>query len=286
MSAQDIALITDSTCDIPADLAAQHQLMIVPHTIVWGNEQYLDRVELRPEEFYQRVRSGKVIPTTAQATAQQFLAAFNEAAAIGYKEICVITLSNRLSGAVQSALEAAKQVTVPVKVIDSLSVTMGLGWQVLGAARVRDLGGTLEEISTTVEEIRSKLGVYVYIDTIEYLKRGGRIGDAARLLGMMLNIKPIVRVNPQRGLVEEVGISRTSAKAVDMMYEKFFETIGGTRSLHLAVLHGDSREDADVLLNRVLKEFSPVEVLVNCTGPVLGVNTGPGALSLAGYSDN
>lgn len=280
-----IALITDSTCDIPQAYLKQYDITVVPHTIVWGDKQYLDRVELQPEEFYERIVTHHEVPTTAQATEMQFLQAYTDAIARGYQEIVVVTLSNRLSGAIQSARNAAKLVQIPIHVIDSLGVTMSLGWQVLAAARVRELGGTVQDILAKINEVRKSVSLYVGMDTVEFVRRGGRIGEAVRLIGMMMNIKPVVRVSNIKGLVEEVGLARTYGKAVEIMYAKFFETMDLTRKLHVAVLHGNAYEEAEKLVERIREEFHPVEILTSITGPVLGVNTGPRALALAGYTE-
>lgn len=279
----EIAIITDSTCDIPQTYLEQYDIQVVPHTIVWGDAQYLDRVEIQPEEFYQRIESQKIIPTTSQATEVQFLHAYMDAISRGYQQIIVITLSNRLSGAIQSARNAAKLVQIPIHIIDSLGVTMGLGWQVLAAARLRQMGGTVQDILTKVNEVRKTISVYVGMDTVEFVRRGGRIGDAVRLIGMMMNIKPVVRVNNVKGLVEEVGLARTYHKAVELMYSKFFETMDLSKKMHIAVLHGNAYEEAEKLVDRIRDEFHPVELLSSITGPVLGINTGPRALALAGY---
>ncbi len=282
----EIALITDSTCDIPRNYLQQYDIAVVPHTIVWGDAQYLDRVDIQPEEFYERIETEKVIPTTAQATETQFFQAYLDAISRGYQQIVVVTLSNRLSGAIQSARNAAKLVQIPVHVIDSLGVTMGLGWQVLAAARVREMGGTVQDILSKINEVRKSLSVYVGMDTVEFVRRGGRIGDAVRLIGMMMNIKPVVRVSNIKGLVEEVGLARTYHKAIDLMYTKFFETMDLTRKLHIAVLHGNAYDEAEKLVERIRAEFQPAEILSSITGPVLGINTGPRALALAGYVED
>jgi DegV family protein with EDD domain len=280
-----IALITDSTCDIPQPYLEKYDITVVPHTIIWGDQQYLDRVDIQPVEFYEKLVTSREVPTTAQATEVQFLKAYTDAIARGYQEIVVITLSNRLSGAIQSARNAAKLVQVPVQVIDSLGVTMSLGWQVLAAARVRELGGTVHDILAKISEVRNSVSLYVGMDTVEFVRRGGRIGEAVRLIGMMMNIKPIVKVSNIKGLVEEVGLARTYAKAVDMMYTKFFETMDLSKKLHIAVLHGNAYDEAEKLVERIREEFHPVEILTSITGPVLGINTGPRALALAGYSE-
>jgi DegV family protein with EDD domain len=285
MPSEKIAIITDSTSDIPSDLVKQYDIAVVPHTIIWGEKQFLDRVDLQPEEFYQRVQNGEPIPTSAQATEKQFLQTYMDVIRKGYRQILVITLSNKLSGAIQSATNAAKDFDFPVQIIDSLSVTMGYGWQVLAAARFRDMGMNMQQIVDKINEIRKSISLFVCMDTMAFLRHGGRIGDAARLLGMVLNIKPVVQVSNITGVVEEVGISRTYKKAIDMMYGKFFETMDKTKKMHIAVLHGNAFEEAEKLVERIYKEYNPVEIITSITGPVLGINTGPGALAIAGYTE-
>lgn len=286
MKQRQIAIITDSTCDIPTDLLMEHDIQIVPHTIVWGEEQLLDRIDIQPDEFYDRIEKDDIVPTTAQATEQQFLESYKAAISRGYREIVVVTLSNHLSGAIQSAQNAAKLVETPIHVFDSLSVTMSLGWQVLAAARVRDMGGSIQDILQKITQVRDRVSLYVGMNTIEFIRRGGRIGDAVRLLGMMLNIKPVVRVNAKRGVVEEVGLARTYQKAVEIMYTRFFDTMDRTKKLHIAVQHGNAYGEAEKLVQRIKDEFHPVETMTSITGPVLGINTGPRALALAGYYED
>ena len=286
MPDRDIAIVTDSTSDIPVELREQYDIHMIPHTLVWGDQLLLDRVDIQPEEFYSRIQQGGKLPTTSQATEMQFLEVYKRLIMQGYKQIVVITVSNRLSGAIQSAINAARHLDFPVKVIDSLSVSMGSGWQVLMAARLRDLGGSVQQISSMLDQLRKTISLYVCMDTMTFLRHGGRIGDAVRLLGMTLNVKPVVRVNPIKGVVEEVGIARTYQKAVDIMYAKFFASLDATRKLHIAVLHGNAFARAEELVSRIQDEFHPVEIITSITGPALGLNTGPNALALAGYTED
>jgi DegV family protein with EDD domain len=280
-----VEIITDSTCDIPQALVEQYGIVIIPHFVIWGNQQYLDRIDLQPEEFYARLEIDPVRPTSAQATAQVFANAYEQAVRGGAKEIVVITVSSAMSGAYQMALNAAGAVNIPVQVVDSKGPTMSLGWQVLAAARVRAEGGDAQAMLARAAQVRQSLTQIVGMDTLEYLQRGGRIGDAARWIGTMLNIKPVVAINHQTGRVEPAAIARTYKNMVDIVYQKFFERINTARPMHIAVLHGNALAQAEALAERVRKEYSPVELVINITGPVLGINTGPRALALCGYYD-
>jgi len=280
-----VEIITDSTCDIPQDLVEQYGIVVIPHFVIWGDQQYLDRIDLQPEEFYARLETDPVRPTSAQATAQVFAEAYAQAVRGGAKEIVVATVSSAMSGAYQMALNAAATVDIPVHVVDSKGPTMSLGWQVLAAARLRAEGGDAAAMLARMAQVRQKLTQIVGMDTLEYLQRGGRIGDAARWIGTMLNIKPVVAINHETGRVEPVAVARTYKNMVDTLYHKFFEKIDTTRPMHIAVLHGNAQVQAKSLAERVCKEYNPVELMINITGPVLGINTGPRALALCGYSE-
>jgi DegV family protein with EDD domain len=285
MSANSIAIITDSTCDIPQALVDQYAIIVIPHFVIWGNQEYLDRVNLQPEEFYRRLETDPVRPTSAQATAQVFEGAYQKAIQNGAEEIVALTVSSAMSGAYQMALNAASQVNVPVHVIDSKGPTMSLGWQVLAAARMRAEGGNAQAIIAKTSQLRQTLTQIVGMDTMEYLQRGGRIGDAAKWIGSLLQIKPVVSINHQTGRVEPAGIARTYKSMVEMLYQKFFEKMDTSRPMHVAVLHGNAHSEAEALAGRIQGAFQPVELLINITGPVLGINTGPRALALCGYTE-
>lgn len=190
-----------------------------------------------------------------------------------------------MSGTFDMAKRSADLIKVPVTVVDSKGPTMSLGWQVLAAARARDAGADLKSILNRVDQVRKKLAQFVGMDTLEYLQKGGRIGGAARWAGSLLKVKPLVSINHQTGLVEAVSLARTHNALVDLLYRKFFEKLTGGKNLRIAVLHGNVLEQANALAERIRRENNPIEILINNTGPVLGINTGPGALALCGYSD-
>lgn len=280
-----IGIITDSTCDIPDEMVKQYDITIIPHIIIWGTEQYRDRVDLQPVDFYKRLVSDPVYPSSAQAGIPDFLKAYEEVISKGVKEIITLTVSSAMSGAYHMAQEAAKLVKIPVSVVDGKGPTMSLGWQVLAAARARDAGADVKTILAMLEEMKKKLVQYVCMDSLEYLQKGGRIGNAVKWVGSVLKIKPLVNINHRTGLVEPVSLSRTHKGIVEQMYTKFFEHFKDAKNLHIAVLHGNVPEEAEALAERIRQEFNPVELIINITGPVLGINTGPGALALAGYAE-
>jgi DegV family protein with EDD domain len=278
-----ITIITDSTCDVPEDLIEKYQIRIVPHVIIWGEEEFRDRVDLSPQQFYQRLAVDPQRPTTSQATVADFLSAVNDAQDEGATEVVILTVSSAMSGAYQMACQAAERADIPISVIDSKGPTITLGWQALAAARARDEGASQEDIVERAAEVRSRLVQIVAMESLDYLQTGGRIGDAAKWVGTLLNVKPVVAINHQTGKVEPVGLARSHKAMVRMLYSKFFKEVGHGRGLHIAVLHGNALEEAQKLAERIQNEFNPVEMIINITGPVLGINTGPGALALCGY---
>lgn len=280
-----ITIITDSTCDIPQALIEKYGVIVVPQYIIWGEEQFRDRVDLQPEDFYQRLETGDLRPTSSQATDLDFLNAIQTAAAQGADQVIILTVSAAMSGTYQMAIKAANKADIPVKVIDSKGPTMSLGWQVLAAARARDEGANVDAIIERVSQVRDGLVQMVAMETLEYLHTGGRIGDAVKWVGGLLNVKPLVSINHQSGRVQPVSLARTHKKVVDLLYKKFFEEFENKKNLRIAVLHGNNLQEAQELAAKIKQTFNPIELIINITGPVLGINTGPRALALCGYSE-
>ena len=286
MTHHNVALITDSTCDIPDNLLARYDITVVPSLVIWGDEVLRDRVDIQPEEFYRRLETDPRFPTTSQPTPQDFQRVYAEATQKGASEIVVITVSSAMSGTIESARHAADLTDTPVHVVDSKGPTMTVGWQVLAAARAREAGGDAQAMVEAAGRARATMVQFVCLDTLEYLHKGGRIGSAATFIGTMLNIKPLVYINHETGLVEAGKRVRTRKKSLDALVEEFFGQIDTRKTLRVAVLHGDAQEAAERIAERIRREFAPAELLLNITGPVLGVHTGPRAVALAGYTED
>ena len=246
-----VRVVTDSACDLPDDLIERDGIEVVPLTIRFGKEELVDRKELSTDEFWRRLADSDVLPETSAPSAGAFEAAFRRQIADGATGIICINLSSKLSATMQSAQVAAQAVQpdCPVVVIDSLMVSMGLGSLCLTAARNR-----------------SKL--YGTLDTLEFLKKGGRVGNARALLGSMLAIKPVLEVRD--GEVEEAGKVRTRSKALRLLADRVKE--GPFENL--AVLHGNA-PDLDELLD-LLEPLTPRdEIVIGQIGPVIGTHAGP-----------
>ncbi|HTX91041.1 MAG TPA: DegV family protein [Anaerolineales bacterium] len=280
-----IALLTDSSCDIPQALLEQYDIGIVPLGVIWGDETLRDRVELSPEEFYRRLKTDPRHPTSSQPTPADMQKVYRQAIDGGAKEIVMLSLSSGMSGTFRLAEQIGRQMEVPVHVVDAKGPTMSLGWQVLAAARIRELGGNALEMVAAAAKARARMVQVVCLDTLDFLFKGGRIGGAKHFIGSLLNLKPIVEVNHQTGTVESVAQARTRKKSIETFLGRFFELLGTGRKKHVALLHGDAEPEARELAERIRQEHAPDELLVNLTGPVMGIHTGPGALSLCGYTE-
>jgi DegV family protein with EDD domain len=282
--AHQIALMTDSTSDIPADWIKQYDITVIPLTIIFGDEQYLEKVDMTPEEFYRRLPLDSHHPTTSQPPPKLFLEAFRQAAAGGAEQVLLITISSAMSGTIQSARQAAQDSPIPVTIMDGKNNSMGLGWQVIAAARARETGGGLEAMQSAAEQVQKNIVYYISLDTIDYLARGGRIADGARFLNSILNIKPLIYVKPESGTVGASFPARSRKAAIEGLYKEFFRHLNLQLPLHITVLHNDTLAEAEALADRIRQEFSPKELFISIVSPVLGVHTGPSALALCGYA--
>lgn len=283
--ANKIAIITDSTCDIPSTWLEKFDIVKVPLTIVWEENSYLDGIDMKAEAFYERLNVDQHTPTTSQPSPQQFLDEYLLANEKGYNQILAITISSEMSGTFLSASEAAKNSPIPVHVVDSKSNSMGLGWQVIAAARARDSGSDIQAMIAVADQVRKNLAYFISLDTMDYLVKGGRIGGAVKFLNSLLKIKPLIYVNHESGTVGASIPARSRTAAIEGLYKQFFKHMKKTGKLHITVLHNAALKEAEQLAERVRQEFHPVELFITIVSPILGVHTGPRALALCGYAE-
>ena len=271
-----VRVVTDSSCDLPSNLVEVYGIEVVPLTIRFGDEELVDRDELAPDEFWTRLRSSEALPETSAPSAGAFEARFRDLIQRGATGIISINLSSRLSATMQAAQVAANGVRdeCPTVVIDSRTVSMGLGALCLTAARRAADGGKLEEIVEDVISRRDRTRLFGALDTLEFLKRGGRIGNARALLGSMLSIKPIVEVRD--GVVEESGKVRTRSKALAALADRVKAQPVDT----CAVLHGQA-SDVDEMLDLLDPVFPRDEIVTGLVGPVIGTHAGPGVIGVS-----
>lgn len=280
-----IEIITDSTCDIPDEIAARCPLTVLPYLVVWGGHSYRDRIDLTPAEFYQRLRSDPRLPTTALAGPALFQDAYQAARERGASAVVVITVASNLSGASAIARQAAVNAGIPVHFHESGGTTMGMGWQILAAARAILAGAGLADVLAEAERVRQRVRLLACLDTLEYAYRGGRLSRLSWVVGSALHIKGLIAIDHKNGSVRVTGRVHGRRRAIDQLYERFFDGLGPGLRQHVAVLHGDAEAEGRELLERVRTEQNPAELLFNTTGPIIGAHTGPGALALAGYAD-
>lgn len=286
MSTHKIAIVTDSTCDLPKELAQKYNLHIIPQSIIWGDEELRDGIDITPEDFYKRLETDPNIPTSSQPTPGQYKTLFEEIANAGAEHIACYTLSKNLSGTNQSAVQAADMVDVDVTVMDTVAVSLGLGWQVLAAAEAREAGGGVDEMMAAATKVRATMRTYLTVDTLEYLHRGGRIGGAAKMVGTALKLKPMLYVDHQGlGRVEPGEKTRTRKKAIRKMVETLFRELDTSKPMKVGIVHANARKDADKLAEQVTSDYANVEILINDVTSVIGVHVGPGALAMIGYYD-
>lgn len=277
-----VAVVTDSTATIPAPLLRNLPITICPLQVCWGQEIYLDGVDIQPDEFYVRLSTTKIMPTTSQVTPAHFEKTYRRLAEDGY-DIISIHISSKLSGTLNSAQQAKKVLPKAHIEIYDLEVTaMAMGWQVLAVARAAAEGATLAECKSLAEQAKAHSGVLFLLDTLEFLKRGGRIGGAAAFFGQAFHIKPILEL--RGGGIEPADKVRTSIKAQEKLLDILEQRIGKRTPIRLSSLHTNAALQAEKMLERARERFGIAEVSetnISVVSPVLGVHTGPGALGIA-----
>ena len=271
-----IRIVTDSSCDLPDAVAAEHHIRIVPLTIRFGDEEFLDREELSTSEFWRRCASSATLPETAAPAPGQFEAVYRELHNEGASGIVVVSLSSALSATMQSAELAARAVAdvIPVRVVDSRSVSLGVGTIAIASAREAAAGGTLEQVADLARDLASRTKVWGALDTLENIKKGGRIGGAKAMLATALAIKPIIEVVD--GKVEEGGKQRTRSKALKFLVDKVAEYDGQIDSV--AVLHADCPDVEQFV--EMLRPHYDGEIVIGDIGPVVGTHAGRGTIGV------
>jgi DegV family protein with EDD domain len=270
-----VRVVTDSACDLPPEMCAELGIEVVPLTIRFGSHEYVDRKELTSDEFWSKLGSASVLPETAAPSVGAFEETFRMLHESGADGIVCVNLSAHLSATMQSAQVAAKALDglCPIEVIDSATASMGIGILALYAARRSAEGADVTTIAREVSERRDRQHLFAALDTLEYLRKGGRIGGAQAMLGSMLSIKPVITVIG--GAVEQAGKVRTRSKALRFLVDKIPE--GKVESI--CVMHSGAT-DLDEFLEQVRPKVSGAEIVVGHIGPVVGVHVGPGATGL------
>jgi DegV family protein with EDD domain len=265
-----IKVITDSACDLTDDVVAELDITIVPLSIRFGSEEYVDRVNLSAQEFYEKMAASSALPETSAPAPGAFEQAFRSALDGGADGVVCVNLSGALSATIQSAQNAARSMPdAPIRIVDSLSVTGGLGSQVAAAARAARDGGSLDDIAAMVEAMVPRTRVFGALDTLDNLKKGGRIGGAQAFLGSLLSIKPLIEIRD--GVVHEAGKPRTRGKAIRALVDRLREA-GEVENVY--VLHGMA-PDAEELLDLVAEVVPRDQITTGIIGATIGTHGGP-----------
>ncbi|GAC1315293.1 MAG: DegV family protein [Acidimicrobiales bacterium] len=271
-----VKVVTDSSCDLPQELADEHGITIVPLSIRFGDEEFVDRQDLTPDEFWSRVDKSPTLPETSAPSPGAFEQAFRAAAAEGHDGVVAVLLSGGLSATVQSAELAAEAVkdTIAVKIIDTRQASAGVGLIALNAAKLAEAGKGLEDVSGAAAEQVGRTVLYATFDTLDNLRKGGRIGRAQALFGSVLSMKPVIELID--GVVEAESRQRTRSKSLRHLADK----VGAAGKLdHLVLIHADAPDFNDLLV--LLEEFIPrQDIIVTKIGAVIGTHSGPRAMGV------
>ena len=272
-----VKIVTDSTCDLSPELAKQLGIIVVPVYLRFGDEVYRDGVDISQDEFYQKLEEGPIHPSTSQPTPADFADVYRKLST-ETDAIVSIQVTSKLSGTYNSALQGRELVTgsCRIEVVDSLSVSMGLGLIAMTAARLAEAGESLQGVTEEVRQAIPSIRVLGVFDTLKYLLRSGRLGKATALLGTLLNVKPLITMRD--GELFPAGQVRTRSKGI----ERLFDLVKNALNIQeLAIVHSTTPDEASSLRERIGSILDKRRIHIARLGPALGVHGGPGTLILA-----
>ncbi|WP_044479167.1 DegV family protein [Paenibacillus antibioticophila] len=282
---KQIIIVADSTADVPKAIVEEYGIHIVPMRLAFGEETFIEGIDITVEEFYDRLSKSRDLPTTSQTSPSQYVEVYQNLMQ-QYPEASIISIhiSSGMSGTYQSAVLAKSMIeeehgeAVDITVIDSLSATYGFGLQVVLAARMAKAGASVPEIVAEVDRVGKARQVYFLVDVLDYLQKGGRLGKAAAIFGTLLNIKPILSVNDE-GAIYAVDKIRGHKKAVSRVVELFVKDYGDQRDINIAVCDCVNPEGAEEILRLMGEHFTIHEVVRTSIGAVVGTHVGPGTVA-------
>ena len=275
---QGVGLVTDSTADLPLDLADEVGLRVVPMSVSFRDETFISRVTISDDEFYARLGTATELPTTAQPSPAWFEEAYADCVDDGLAACVSLHVSRELSGTVAAARRAAQDAELDVHVVDSRQVGGGLALMALAAHRVAAAGGSVEEVVAAAERARAGLVNAVVVDTLENLRKGGRVSGAQALVGNVLRVKPILTV--REGRIEPIERARTIRRGLEQLVDLVAAGLDG-RPADVVVTHALAPERAEQLWERLHERVAVASELTTVFGPVLGTHTGQGAVAVA-----
>ncbi|MBI4198998.1 MAG: DegV family protein [Chloroflexi bacterium] len=271
-----VKIVTDSTADLPSDVAHQLGITVVPLNVHFGDETFRDGVDLDAGEFFRRLPKAPRVPTTSQPSPGAFLEVYRPLLEAGH-QVVSIHISSKLSGTVNSALQARAHLEgASVEVVDSLQVTASLALVVVAAARAVQAGASYQEAIGAAHRARERVHLLAYLDTLEYLKKGGRIGKVQAVVGTLLRVRPVVTVH--EGIVHSATKVRSRAQGIEYMVSVARDRAPLEQAM---VIYSTEPDDARALAERLGSLVEGGNVIVGRVGPVLGTYTGPGAFGIA-----
>ncbi len=278
-----INIVTDSTADLPESLIKELNITVVPLKVSFGDKVYREGIDISAKTFFEKLGQSTELPRTSQPSPGEFQEIYRELACDG-SSIISIHLSSHLSGTCQSAQLAKSSLPhLDITVVDSKQVSMGLGMIVLAAARAAKDGKTEIEILASIEKIIRKMQTYIVVDTLEYLKKGGRIGKASALMGTVLNIKPILTI--EDGIITPFEKTRGKAKAIERIIELVKEFSDKNGLIRSAIVHADALDEAVDLHGKLITGIKYCELIISEIGAVVGTHGGPGTIVVFLYED-
>lgn len=278
-----VVVITDSTADIPQELVQKNNIIVLPLTVIFGQKQYKDKVELSSEDFFEMLENSEELPKTSQVTPNAFFDRYKEEIEKG-NEIISIHISSELSGTCQSAYIAKNELNSDkIHIIDSKSATLGLGMIVLKACEMIDKGFDIQNILNSIEEYKNKVKLLIVVDTLEYLKKGGRLSGTQVLMGNLLGIKPILTIKDGKVVLEtkERGVKKASSRIIEFI----LSDINTSNLNKIGIAHARCKETALELMNSIKDKIPSVEFVFSEAGSVISTHVGPGAFGVV-YEQN
>lgn len=276
-----LAIVTDSTANLPAEWTEQHGVTVIPIIVNFGQHSYQEGVDIQADQFYAQLSSSAELPTTSQPSLGDLAALFAKLVN-AYDQVLVILFSSGLSGTYQTALTAARMTEGDITIIDSRITSFGLAELVREAVRLREEGQAKEAIVARLEALIDRMQAYFILDSLDHLQRGGRLSKAQALVGSLLQIKPILMVD-QAGRLDVFEKVRTKRKAIDRLLERLREQTQGKKA-RVGVVYANNREEGEALQRRIEEELPHVECSLHQLGPVIGTHTGPGLLAIVFYT--
>jgi DegV family protein with EDD domain len=275
-----IKIVTDSTMDMPIEMAEKLGIVVVPLSVTINGETYLDRVEIQPAEFIETMKNLEELPKSSQPSTGTFLEIYDRLGEEGY-EVLSIHMTGKMSGTVRSAESAAQMTNTKVTVIDSLFISLALLFQVREAAKMAKQGKSMEEIISRLEKVREHTKLYIMIDTLENMVKGGRIGKGKAFIGSLLNIKPIASLEGAE--YNPVTKVRSHSQVVKFLAKQFAEDVKGKTILGAGIVHAEAYELSTKLKAAITDLTGYKDISIDYTGPTISTHTGPGTIALMYY---